>query len=327
MADEQDLMRKISGLLAKAEGTDSEHESDAFYAKAHELMVKYAIDEEQARQVGRRAGRHVEEPMVEDYMFSTFAHHAQAKLDLVKMVAKSQSVKYFTYSNRKDSNLTREGNRGLHESQWIKFVGYRDDIGHVKMLYVSLLIQSQRFAAEDWRRQYGEAKTTSAVDEYGWSSSRSLGKFAWMSNHMEGFAGRIGERFRELTADIYRSTAGANTLITDKEANIMEWMYENGLAYRPRAADPNYVAFEYCYKLGIPPRKRSEYYCIKQKGHEVATDVALGTPHDYTYKPAPGSSYVAKGRNYEGRSAGRAAADRADIGNPRVGNDAKLVKS
>lgn len=328
MSDEADLMRKIQGLLAKAEGTDNEHESDAFFAKAHELMVKYAIDEERIRASKRLLFSQVDPPVVEDYMFSTYAHHAQAKLVLLTMVAKSQSVKMFPYPNKKDSNLDKDGNRGLHESQWTKFVGYPADISHVKVLYVSLLVQSQRFAQEDWRTLYGEHAKKSGY------SDGNVGKFSWMSTHMEAFAERIGQRFLELTDEIYRNTAGANTLIQDKMANIMEWMYENGLARRPSNEPPVYRCWtdepEENRPFNADGKTRSKRWepraCIK-------VIPAPGEPHEgehafnYTHPKYTYSSYVTVGRktSSEARHTGRSAADRADIGQPRAAGGYKRV--
>lgn len=40
-----DIADKIRALLAKARGTDNPHEHAAFYAKAHELMAKFNIEE------------------------------------------------------------------------------------------------------------------------------------------------------------------------------------------------------------------------------------------------------------------------------------------
>jgi hypothetical protein len=40
-----DIISKIQGLMAKADRTDNEHEREAFYAKAQELIVKHAVDE------------------------------------------------------------------------------------------------------------------------------------------------------------------------------------------------------------------------------------------------------------------------------------------
>lgn len=302
--DEADLLRKIQGLLRKAEGTDNEHEASAFFEKAHELMVTHAIDEARVRAEAKRLGTYKgAEPMMEDYMFSSYAHHAQAKQDLLSMVCNHHSVRSITYDNRKDTNQHRfgEANRGLRESQWTRLVGYRDDIEAVKLLYLSLLVQSQRFASEDWRKRYGEGKF----------SDEGLGRFTWLSGHMEGFAARIGERFKELTEVIYQQALNGRELIRDKDADILEWMYEHHLAYRP--APP----VDYCWavqpdseKKGTGHRKNQTWYCIKvPKGHEE--------PHDYTYKVSYSySSYVAVGRkaSREGRSAGREAANRADIG-------------
>ncbi len=48
-------MDKIGKLLAQAEGTDNEHEADAFVTRAQELATTYAVDLELAR--SRQAAR------------------------------------------------------------------------------------------------------------------------------------------------------------------------------------------------------------------------------------------------------------------------------
>lgn len=329
---EQDLLRKVSALLAKAEGTDNEHEASAFFEKAHEMMVTYAIDEARVRAEQRKiAGARIEEPIVEDFMFSSYAHHAQAKATLLAMIAKSQSVRTFPYDNRKDTNHDREGNRGLHESQWTKFVGYRSDIEHVKLLYLNLLIQSQRFATEDWRQRYGTDKYSSWDDGH-------VGKFTWLSGHMEGFADRIGERFRELTEVIYSSSLDGKELILDKDANILEWMYDHGLAVRPRP--PKYYCWTVEPEENRPfnadgrtlSKKWEPAYCIIEV--QPGPDGVGRTPHEgdhkFNYRPAKTkmSYYSAKGRvsSYEGRHAGRSAGDRADIGHTRLRGSQTLLK-
>lgn len=305
--DEQDLLRKISGLLAKAEGTDNEFEATAFFEKAQEMMVEYAIDEARVRAAQRAGNRPVESPVKEDFMFSSYDHHAVAKTDLLGYIARAHSVRSIPYSNRKDSNMFREGNRGLHESQWTRLVGYKQDIINVKMLYVSLLIQSQKFAAEDWRVRYGTEKYTEYPDR--------IGKFTWLSSHMEGFAERINRRFRELSERIYESAPDSKALILNKDAEIDDFL---------RGGRPAPEPVSYCYALQpveqLKRKNMRQAYCIKRKGHELEPPEGEGTPHDYTYKPTY-SSYVAKGRreSYEGRQAGGQAADRADIGLTRTG--------
>lgn len=55
MSDER-VLDRIGKLLAQAEGTDNEHEADAFVTRAQELATSYAVDLEvaRARQVHRR---------------------------------------------------------------------------------------------------------------------------------------------------------------------------------------------------------------------------------------------------------------------------------
>ena len=55
MADDERLLDRIGKLLAQAEGTDNEHEADAFVTRAQELATSYAVDLESAR--ARQAAR------------------------------------------------------------------------------------------------------------------------------------------------------------------------------------------------------------------------------------------------------------------------------
>lgn len=322
--DEQDLIRKVGLLLKKAEGTDNEHEATAFYEAAQRLMLQYAIDEARVREAQRAlSGKRVEEPVVEDYMFSSYAHHAKAKTALMEIVAKHQHVRCFTYGNRKFSNRDRvaaAGQSGLHESQWTKLVGYKSDIENMKLLYMSLLIQSQKLAAEDWRRRYGKGKF----------SDEGLGKFMWLSGHMEGFADRIGERFRELAEVIYSEVKDGKELISNKDADILEWMYEHSLLRRPSPPvyhcwTPEPESNRPLTKAGTPSKKWEPLYCVIVK--PSANEPHEGD-HKFTYRPykVALSYYTRKGRteSYEGKRAGRSAADRADIGLSRISGQARL---
>lgn len=322
--DEETVTRKIQLLLKKAESTDYSAEAESLYAMAQDLMTRYSIHEQSVRNAAREeAGRPIEEPNVEDWMFASYAHHAQAKQDLLIRVAKHNGIHTRTYNNRKDQNLYRgEVNKGYHESQWIGFIGYKSDIEHTKMMFLSLLIQSTKFATQDWTARYGKEKRSS------WEDGR-LGKFAWISAHMEGFAERIGERFTESTKAVYESVVNANALMIDKETNLKEWEYEKGLAVRPRPT------VYYCWAhepeenrpFNADGRTKSKKWtpmiCIMevQPGPDGVGRIPHEGEHQFTYRPAKVrySSYSPKGRDtsYEGRSAGREAANRADIGGSR----------
>lgn len=60
MSDQSKLIDRIKALLAKAKGTDNEHEADTFMAKAMELMERHQIDltqlDDAADPIAERAG-------------------------------------------------------------------------------------------------------------------------------------------------------------------------------------------------------------------------------------------------------------------------------
>lgn len=334
--DESELTRKIGLLLAKAEGTDNENEAQTFYAKAYQMMAQYSIDEARVRSVARDNNRRVEEPVREDYMFASYAHHAKAKEELLRTVMKSQGVRFYPYDNKKDSNWQRvqaAGKTGLHESQWCMLTGYKGDIENAKMLFLSLLIQSTKFANDDWAKTYGKDRKDTGYPSY-------EGKFMWISSHMEGFALRIGQRFNELREDLFKGIHDANALWVDKDTNIQEWLYEKGYAKRPT---PREDIVSPCYEEqpeSLHPKTRAgtavknwkplgcRLYVHKYNAngeYEVEPH-----PHLYTveFSYSRGSSYVAKGRreSWAGREAGKSAANRADIGLSRVGNSSRMIK-
>lgn len=341
--DEQDLLRKLSGLLAKAESTDNEAEAKAFFEKAFDMMTRYAIDEERVREAQRAAkGGQVEEPIRLNYMYSSYAHHAEAKTELIGAIAKHLSVRIFFFENRKGTNahlVAAEGKSGLHESQWCWVVGYKSDIEAMKLLFLSLMIQSQKFANEDWRTTYGEAKEAWEYDER-YEETRPIGRFAWIGEHMVAFSGRINQRFRELKNYVQAEVADSSALVVNKEANIQEWMYEAGFMRRP--APP--ATTRTCYavqpkddpgwpktRAGKPNERYRAHYCYRRV-HTNAIDAAGpdgehvdGNPaHTYTYDPGPNnynySVSIGRRTSSVGRAAGSRAAERADIGLTRVGN-------
>ena len=146
-----DILRKIEGLLNKANGTDSEPEAQAFFAKASELMIKYAIDEQRVREaMGAKVA--TEQPVMVDFMYAGSDSNAVGKKHLLDMVAAAHSVQMIDYSNARYSNMHRPGNSGI-ASQWSALVGFAGDIELVKMLYTSLFVQAARFAHVDWKLQ------------------------------------------------------------------------------------------------------------------------------------------------------------------------------
>lgn len=152
-------LRRIRGLLTKAESTDFPDEAESLTAKAQELMTRYAIDTAlldagPSPTVGspvetRRV--HVQDPYV------------RAKMQLLASVAEANDVRVVWYSSLGIANL----------------VGVRADVSAVELLFTSLLLQvSNALSAAE--RPLGLP-----------SASRSFRR-----SFLLGYSHRIGERLQ-----------------------------------------------------------------------------------------------------------------------------------
>jgi hypothetical protein len=209
MTADSDLLRKVEGLLKKAEGTDNEHEAAAFFAKAQELMLRHSIDEMQVRARLAQAGK-VEEPVLVEFMYSTSDANAVGKAALLNMVAKSAGVKMLNYHNQRYSNLHREGNNGV-ASQWCALVGFPSDIENVKLMYVSLIIQDRQFAGQAWREMTHGRKVK--------------GESKFRTGHLHGFASRVGERLREKAGEVQQATS-STALVVVRDQQVADKFQE-----------------------------------------------------------------------------------------------------
>jgi hypothetical protein len=200
-----DRMRKIQGLLKKAESTEFEAEADAFMAKAHEIMADMAIDEAQVREAMTEAERaHTKRPIQVDFEYSTTDSNARGKRNLLFGIARASRVQMINRSDWSGRGVAkRMGIADNVASQWVSFVGYEEDIERVKILYASLLIQSQRFGMIDFRTKNYE----------GLKQSRFL------TAYMVGFADTIRRRLQELNREAFVGETNALIVRTDAEVN------------------------------------------------------------------------------------------------------------
>ena len=152
------VLRRIRGLLAKAESTEFPDEAESLTAKAQELMTRHAVDAA-ILEVDRPAdGRavdtrrvHVRDPYV------------RAKMQLLAAVAEANDVRLVWYSGLGIANL----------------VGVRADVAAVELLFTSLLLQvAQALSAAERPLRRG-------------SASRSFRRAFLL-----GYAHRIGERLQ-----------------------------------------------------------------------------------------------------------------------------------
>jgi hypothetical protein len=211
--DRDDWTRKIAALLRKAEGTDNEHEAAAFLAKAQDLMVQHAIDEQAIREANHAAGRPAEAVTKADFMYSTTGDSAVGKFQLLAVAARAAGCRAFTYGARNWSRRGQEPGKyefnksygAGHFQRWGVIVGYPSDIETAKMLYQSLLIQATRFGIDALK----------AENEFRF---RPVGKSAFMTGFLSGFSLRVQKRLRD--AETQTVAASGTALILHRDAAV-----------------------------------------------------------------------------------------------------------
>lgn len=165
--DHARVLRRVRGLLAKAESTEFPEEADALTAKAQELMSSHAVDAALLDAGGPAAPRdgvrsrrlHVDEPYVE------------AKMTLLSRVGEANGVRTVWYRGT-----------GIATA-----VGMPVDLETVELLFTSLLVQATR--------------AMNAAGAVGGAHARST---AFRRSFLLSYGRRIGER---LTAARSRATA------------------------------------------------------------------------------------------------------------------------
>jgi hypothetical protein len=170
----------IRGLLAKAEATDFPEEAEAFFAKASELISRWAIDEAMLWAAEQAGGR--EQP--DELQLVVHAPYLAQKAVLIGSVARAHGCRAVRL-------VSGSGNR----SEVISIVGFPSELRWVETLATSLLVQ-----------------LTSAMlarAPRGVSGSESA---SWRRSFIIGFAEEVGtrlERDRDAAAAEQRSAAAA----------------------------------------------------------------------------------------------------------------------
>lgn len=138
--DKSDLLRKIQGLLAKAESSQFEGERESFMAKADELMQKYTIElwEIQQHEQGRIDSR---KPVIQDFDYK-FAFESGPFPDICDslwtlFISVSRHANCtIVYHKQHYSNVS-----GNHQSYTVPIIGTEADLGYLTLLFSSLMTQ------------------------------------------------------------------------------------------------------------------------------------------------------------------------------------------
>jgi len=190
--NKDDMLNKVRALLAKAEGTDSDHEAEALTAKAAELMAKYGIDEAMATQ---RAG-HRAKPGSKIVLVD--APYAVPKASLLNIVAKAFRCRAVQLPSRADKTQLK-----------VHLFGFESDMGLVEILFTSLLLQAS----------HGAVRVEKQTDYYGRSRTRSA-----RSSYIMGFAAAVQGRLATVKAEAEASVPGAELVLVGRDVAVQDEM-------------------------------------------------------------------------------------------------------
>lgn len=178
--DEQ-MIELIGKLLNKAERAGTDEEAEAFFAKATQLMEKYALDE--ALIQARRTGATKAEEVVEKHIKFTGSYSAaQSRLGH----AVGQAVRCRTIQSQYKSTVT------------VYLIGYESDVARAETLISSLMIQAQR----------GLNRFAPKIPPY----LSAFEKFRERRDFWSHFAAKVGDRMH------VAEQAGAKEYVTERVA-------------------------------------------------------------------------------------------------------------
>lgn len=173
---QEDIIRKIQAMLAKAESTTHEAEAETFNAKAQELMLRHAIAEADLRDAGQaKKGEIKPEPFV----YSGSDANLPGKRRLLTVACKMAGVKCVFYT-------------GSRHKQTAVLIGYQADREYAAMIYASLTLQVTSLG----RLAYNRDQPPFGLKRY-------------MTGFMVGFGDRVAERAEQMTATVNEDTGGS----------------------------------------------------------------------------------------------------------------------
>lgn len=171
----ESTLRKIRGLLDKAEATPFEAEQAALYSKAAELMARHRVTEAMLADAKPLQDRG---KVTVRRIHLGAGPYVRARLALLGAVAQPSSCKVLTYVD--------------YDGRFGEVHGYESDLDAVEMLYTSLLIQS------------ASAMKAETVP-------RGQGAVEFRRSFLFGFAARVRERLDEVNQTVVDDVEAART--------------------------------------------------------------------------------------------------------------------
>jgi hypothetical protein len=205
--DTAKLKDKIAKLLAKAEGTDNEHERDAFNAQAERMMLRLGIHRAELESAGTAKAEEIVE-VHRDYtgnysiVMIPFVHglaRAFGNLDMLQSVTRN----------------------GMLRRAYI--IGHKSDVEEFLQLVDSLHMQVMA-ALKRWQKEHREERRY-YTDMEKYTGNRSF---------IQGFGYTVATRLRDARKQEETvASPGAALVLVSKAERVQEWKNEKYSSLRP----------------------------------------------------------------------------------------------
>lgn len=198
----EDVIRKIQALLAKAESTTHEEEADAFFAKAQELMVKHAIDEEALKHAGGNVK--AEEIVLVEVHIKQGQPGTKPRQSFLGQIAQSLNCRMWVYTGSGRSVVC----------------GHQTDATFAALLYNSVQLQLHASLLRAVRQ---ERRNTA---EWGEPFREGVFRRNFIEGYLARVAWRISDRYRKV--DETHGT-GTSIVLRSRLLAVNDWMKQHGV--------------------------------------------------------------------------------------------------
>jgi hypothetical protein len=199
---------KIKALLTKAERSDFQDESDAFYAKAAELMAKHAIDQAQIDSLNEEYV-----PIIVKRQFVVMAPYSLDRMQLISQV--SMALGGYAYYMRQARDGSKTRTRSKDHNTYAVLIGTDSDLDQIEAMLESI------------NRQLEISREREQDHEY---FSGMGQKKVWNATFIRGYAQRIGQRLKEAyETPLQEQTGSVALVLRDKSLMLREELAKIGV--------------------------------------------------------------------------------------------------
>lgn len=201
----------IAALLAKAEGTDNEHERDAFTRKATALMIKLGIDEATVRARGTKKGEAPKEAIV------------TATVPMKSRYGRGLQTVGFAVVNNLNGLRGWYISRPNSEESTVYIVGFESDVKRAVQLIESLKLQALSASIRWAKSEEGQQE----IKMQAVATGKSIQRSTWKARRtfLSEFGRGAGERIREVWGEaVKEAPKSTEVALRDRQAQVDEYV-------------------------------------------------------------------------------------------------------